>query len=226
MASITRHEFTGHEGIDQTGLWLVNMNGRIYNTSGSMFYSADPRIPHRSNSLSYNRYAYVNYNLLTYTDPTGFDDNDGDNPDNHTKADISGGNISSDGQQRPGDGSGGGLPGSCTGSKVTCDFFPTSCEGTCGNFAGMGGSPFSGGGDPPGSGGESDGSQQGTTDTSKSDSEPDPRENQSDEAQDPEPRGSPGDDQLERVVVNAPRTVVPNQYYGPADLTGIFPCGA
>jgi hypothetical protein len=34
-----------------------------------------------------------------------------------------------------------------------------------------------------------------------------------------------GDDQLEQVVVNAPRTVVPNQNYGPADLTGIFPCG-
>jgi len=39
MASVTRHEFTGHEGLDNAGLWLVNMNGRIYNPSGSMFLS-------------------------------------------------------------------------------------------------------------------------------------------------------------------------------------------
>jgi RHS repeat-associated protein len=74
MAGITRHEFTGHEGLDNAGLWLVNMNGRIYVPSGSMFLSPDPRIPHPGNTQSYNRYSYVNNNPLTLIDPTGFDD--------------------------------------------------------------------------------------------------------------------------------------------------------
>jgi len=70
MASITRHEFTGHEGLDN--LSLVNMNGRIYEPSGSMFLSPDPTIPVPGNTQSYNRYSYVSNNQLTFTDPTGF----------------------------------------------------------------------------------------------------------------------------------------------------------
>jgi RHS repeat-associated protein len=73
MATVTRHEFTGQEGLDNAGIWTVNMNGRVYNPSGGMFLSPDPNIPDPSNTLSYNRYAYVNYNPLTYTDPTGFE---------------------------------------------------------------------------------------------------------------------------------------------------------
>jgi RHS repeat-associated protein len=53
-------------------LSFVNMNGRVYNYSGSRFLSPDPTIPDPTNTSSYNRYAYVNYNPLTYTDPSGY----------------------------------------------------------------------------------------------------------------------------------------------------------
>ena len=73
MATVSRHEFTGHEGLDNAGLWMVNMNGRIYVPSGSMFLSPDPHISDPGNTQSYNRYSYVNNNPLSLVDPTGFD---------------------------------------------------------------------------------------------------------------------------------------------------------
>lgn len=72
IATVTRHEFTGQEGLNNNGLWLVDMNGRIYNSSGAYFYSPDPNIPDPQNTLDYNRYAYVDHNPLTFWDPTGF----------------------------------------------------------------------------------------------------------------------------------------------------------
>jgi RHS repeat-associated protein len=72
MAGVTRHEFTGQEGLDNAGLWLVNMNGRIYNPSGGRFLSPDPFIPDPNNTQSYNRYAYVSNNPLTMIDPSGY----------------------------------------------------------------------------------------------------------------------------------------------------------
>jgi RHS repeat-associated protein len=74
MAGITRHEFTGQEELVNSGIWMVNLNGRVYIPKGSMFLSPDPRIPHPGNTQSFNRYSYVNNNPLTYTDPTGFDE--------------------------------------------------------------------------------------------------------------------------------------------------------
>jgi RHS repeat-associated protein len=74
MARVTRHEFTGQEGLDNAGLWMVNMNGRIYLPGGSEFLSPDPYIPDPTNTISYNRYAYALYNPLRYTDPSGFDE--------------------------------------------------------------------------------------------------------------------------------------------------------
>jgi len=73
MATVTRHEFTGQEGLDNAGLWLVNMNGRIYQPSGAFFLSPDPNITDPLNPQNYNRYAYALNNPLTNTDPTGFD---------------------------------------------------------------------------------------------------------------------------------------------------------
>jgi RHS repeat-associated protein len=73
MATVTRHEFTGQEGLDNAGLWMVNMNGRVYVPSGSFFLSPDPYLPNPTNTQDYNRYSYADFNPLTYTDPTGFD---------------------------------------------------------------------------------------------------------------------------------------------------------
>lgn len=74
MASITRHEFTGAEGLDNAGIWAVDMNGRVYQPSGARFYSPDPNIFDPENTQDYDRYSYVHNNPLTYVDPTGFDD--------------------------------------------------------------------------------------------------------------------------------------------------------
>jgi len=71
IASVTRHKFTGQEGLDS--VYLVDMNGRIYTSSGSRFISPDPRIPNPLNTLDYDRYTYASDNPLTYNDPTGFD---------------------------------------------------------------------------------------------------------------------------------------------------------
>jgi RHS repeat-associated protein len=73
LANITRHGYTGQEDLNNVG--MVNMNGRIYGGGvlPMLFLSPDQFIPDPTNTLSYNRYAYVNYNPLTDIDPTGFD---------------------------------------------------------------------------------------------------------------------------------------------------------
>lgn len=71
IAAVSRHEFTGQENMDNVG--MVNMNGRIFGASGGLtMLSPDPYIPDPTDTRSYNRYAYVNYNPLTLADPTGF----------------------------------------------------------------------------------------------------------------------------------------------------------
>ncbi len=78
LTGITRHGFTGQESLDAPGLFLVNMNGRIYHPSGNTFLSPDPTAVHDlTNTISYNRYAYANYNPLRFTDPSGFSPTDG-----------------------------------------------------------------------------------------------------------------------------------------------------
>jgi RHS repeat-associated protein len=72
MAGITRHGFTGQEGLSNPGIWAVNMNGRVYQPSGSRFFSPDPNIFEPENTQDYNRYSYVHSNPLTDVDPTGF----------------------------------------------------------------------------------------------------------------------------------------------------------
>lgn len=51
---------------------MVDMNGRMYQPSGSYFYPPDPHIPDPENTLDYDRYTYVDDNPLTFWDPTGF----------------------------------------------------------------------------------------------------------------------------------------------------------
>lgn len=62
--------FTGHEMLDEVG--LVHMNGRLYDPDTGRFLQADPVIQDPLNGQNYNRYAYVQNNPLSYTDPTGF----------------------------------------------------------------------------------------------------------------------------------------------------------
>ena len=72
LAGVTRHGFTGQEGMNNAGLGMVNMNGRIYQPSGGMFLSPDPNIFQPDNTQDYNRYSYVHNNPLTYVDPSGY----------------------------------------------------------------------------------------------------------------------------------------------------------
>jgi RHS repeat-associated protein len=65
-----RHGFTGHEMLNE--LNIIHMNGRIYDPTIGRFLQADPFIQAPKNSQSYNRYAYVLNNPLSYTDPSGY----------------------------------------------------------------------------------------------------------------------------------------------------------
>ncbi|HVO91123.1 MAG TPA: FG-GAP-like repeat-containing protein [Casimicrobiaceae bacterium] len=62
--------YTGHEQLVEVG--LVHMNGRIYDPGVGRFLEADPIVQDPLNGQSYNRYAYVLNNPLSFTDPTGF----------------------------------------------------------------------------------------------------------------------------------------------------------
>jgi RHS repeat-associated protein len=70
--TVSRHEFTGQEDLDN--VFMVNMNGRVYQPSGGYFLSPDPFVPDPSNTQSFNRYSYVNNNPLSLVDPSGYDD--------------------------------------------------------------------------------------------------------------------------------------------------------
>jgi len=70
VLDITPRGFTGHESIDHAD--IIHMNGRIYDAVLGRFMQADPIIQAPGNSQSYNRYAYVFNNPLSFTDPSGF----------------------------------------------------------------------------------------------------------------------------------------------------------
>jgi RHS repeat-associated protein len=67
---VTDRGFTGHEML--SGLDLIHMNGRIYDPVIGRFISPDPLIQSPDNLQSFNRYAYVWNNPLSYRDPSGF----------------------------------------------------------------------------------------------------------------------------------------------------------
>lgn len=70
IASASRRGYTGHENVDDLG--IIHMNGRIYDPTLARFVQADPTLQFPEYSQSYNRYAYVLNNPMTYTDPSGY----------------------------------------------------------------------------------------------------------------------------------------------------------
>lgn len=62
--------FTNHEHLEEVA--LIHMNGRMYDPTIARFVSADPLIQDPMSTLAFNRYAYVDNNPCTYTDPTGY----------------------------------------------------------------------------------------------------------------------------------------------------------
>jgi RHS repeat-associated protein len=62
----------GFEGQTNLSLGLVHMGGRVYDPMIGRFLSADPNVQYPLSPQSYNRYAYVNNNPLSFTDPTGY----------------------------------------------------------------------------------------------------------------------------------------------------------
>ena len=70
MSPATSQGYTGHKMMNDVG--IIHMGGRIYDPTLGRFLQADPFIQAPKNSQSFNRYAYVLNNPMTYTDPSGF----------------------------------------------------------------------------------------------------------------------------------------------------------
>ena len=64
--------YTGHEQLDEGGLGLIHMNGRIYDPAIGRFTGPDPLVQAPGFSQSYNRYSYVWNNPLKFADPSGY----------------------------------------------------------------------------------------------------------------------------------------------------------
>jgi RHS repeat-associated protein len=70
IEGISRRGYTGHSMLGRMG--LIHMNGRVEDSITGRFLSPDPNIPDPGFTQSYNRYAYVNNNPMTFIDPNGF----------------------------------------------------------------------------------------------------------------------------------------------------------
>jgi RHS repeat-associated protein len=70
IANITRHGYTGHTMLGNSG--LIHMNGRVMDASIGRFISPDPYVTEPGNTQNFNRYSYVYNNPLSFIDPTGF----------------------------------------------------------------------------------------------------------------------------------------------------------
>jgi len=69
IISPTTRGFTGHEHDDEVG--LINMNARLYDAKLGRFLTPDTFVQFPYSTQGMNRYAYVNNNPISYTDPTG-----------------------------------------------------------------------------------------------------------------------------------------------------------
>jgi RHS repeat-associated protein len=82
---VSQSDVTTIQGISARGytfketlqyLNLVNFGGRVGDVFTGRFLSADPTIPYPGDPQSYNRYSYTRNNPVTYSDPSGFEDDD------------------------------------------------------------------------------------------------------------------------------------------------------
>jgi RHS repeat-associated protein len=71
-----RTGYTGQEHVD--GWELIDMKGRFYDPILGKFLTPDPFVPNPTKPQSWNRYAYVRNNPLSLRDPTGFQDEGGE----------------------------------------------------------------------------------------------------------------------------------------------------
>ncbi|HNP64062.1 MAG TPA: RHS repeat-associated core domain-containing protein, partial [Woeseiaceae bacterium] len=62
--------FTGHEHLDRTG--FIHMNGRIYDPTLGRFLSPDPFVQFPTSTQSWNRYSYVRNSPASFTDSSGY----------------------------------------------------------------------------------------------------------------------------------------------------------
>jgi RHS repeat-associated protein len=70
LDNITRQGYTYQTALGSMG--LNHMNGRVQDAAHGRFLSADPYVTYPYYTQSYNRYAYVTNNPLTFIDPSGF----------------------------------------------------------------------------------------------------------------------------------------------------------
>lgn len=69
MSSQHTRDFTGHE--ERLGQDLINMRARYYDARIGRFITSDSIVPNALSSQSFNRFAYVENNPLSFIDPTG-----------------------------------------------------------------------------------------------------------------------------------------------------------
>ncbi len=69
--TVTNNGFTGHEHLDD--VYLIQMNGRMYDYRLGRFLSVDPIISNPASSRSINPYSYIGNNPLSGVDPTGYE---------------------------------------------------------------------------------------------------------------------------------------------------------
>ncbi len=70
ITSLSNYGYTSHEQVD--GFGLIDMKGRMYDSSTNHFVSADPYIVTPLLSENANRYSYVYNNPINNIDPTGY----------------------------------------------------------------------------------------------------------------------------------------------------------
>jgi RHS repeat-associated protein len=69
-------EYTFTDQRQELSVGLMDYDARMYSPLLARFISPDPIVPDKTNTLDFNRYAYVRHNPTRYTDPTGHEPKD------------------------------------------------------------------------------------------------------------------------------------------------------